>query len=399
MEDPTLVHLPETPAPLAVEFVLESGDSTLTVTRPVVFKWTDAVDGERYRPLEITPPILIRPATTVLVSPNGELRSLAVRLSAVSAPLAGTLRPEIPTGWSVSPASVSFELAAKGDEREILFQIRPATAEKKYSEAVLPFFAEIGAARFALGQTRIEHAHIPIQTILSEADVHLSTFPLERKGTRIGYLPGPGDEVPACLRQAGYTVTMVDDKALVEAAASGNGSAFAGFDAVVVGVRAFNSSAPVRAAHAALLAYVQSGGTLVVQYNTNNRLSPLSTPIGPFPFEIGRERVTDENAPVTFLSPTHALLKVPNLLSQRDFDGWVQERGLYFATTWDARYQTVLSMADPGERALPGGILVAPYGKGTFVYTGLAFFRQLPAGVPGAFRLFANLLAGGSHGQ
>ena len=401
VQDPTLVHRPEAPAPLAVEFVLASGASTLTVTRPVMFKWTDPVDGERYRPLEITPPILLRPATTVLVLPNGEPRALAVRLSAVAAPLSGTLRPEIPAGWLVSPASVPFELAAKGDEREVTFHIRPATTEKGYSEAVLHFFAEIGAVRFTLGETRIEHAHIPIQTILSKADVSLSAFPLERRGTRIGYLPGPGDEVPASLRQAGYTVTIVGDKALADAAARGNGSAFADFDAVVVGVRAFNSSAPVRAAHAALLAYVQSGGNLVVQYNTNNRLSPLTAPIGPFPFEIGRERVTDESAPVTFLSPVHALLRVPNQLTQRDFDGWVQERGLYFAANWDPRYQTVISMADPGERALPGGILVTPYGKGTFVYTGLAFFRQLPAGVPGAFRLFANLLAGraASHGQ
>jgi hypothetical protein len=130
-------------------------------------------------------------------------------------------------------------------------------------------------------------------------------------------------------------------------------------------------------------------------------LSPLSTPIGPFPFEIGHERVTDENAPVTFISPAHSILSYPNKITQQDFAGWLQERGLYFAANWDARYQTVVSMNDPGEGALPGGILVTRYGKGTFIYTGLAFFRQLPAGVPGAFRLFANLLAGAteSHGQ
>jgi hypothetical protein len=157
----------------------------------------------------------------------------------------------------------------------------------------------------------------------------------------------------------------------------------------------------VRAAHAALLAYVQAGGTLVVQYNTNNRLIPLNTPIGPFPFAIGQERVTDENAPVTFILPAHSILNSPNKISERDFEGWQQERGLYFASTWDARYQTVVSMNDPGEPGLRGGILVARYGKGIFIYTGLAFFRQLPAGVPGAFRLFANLLAGAAepHGE
>jgi hypothetical protein len=143
------------------------------------------------------------------------------------------------------------------------------------------------------------------------------------------------------------------------------------------------------------MAYVQSGGTVVAQYNTNNRLAPLTTPIGPFPFEVGRERVTDENATVAFLLPDHPILHTPNRITERDFDGWVQERGLYFATTWDPRYQTVLGMGDPSEAQQAGGILWARHGKGVFIYTGLAFFRQLPAGVPGAFRLFANLLAAG----
>jgi hypothetical protein len=146
------------------------------------------------------------------------------------------------------------------------------------------------------------------------------------------------------------------------------------------------------------MTYVEAGGTLVAQYNTNNRLAPLTTPIGPFPFEIGRERVTDENAAVAFLLPEQRILNLPNRITARDFDGWVQERGLYFASTWDSHYQTVLGMGDPGEPALTGGILWARHGKGVFIYTGLAFFRQLPAGVPGAFRLFANLLAAG-HGQ
>jgi hypothetical protein len=403
VEDPTLVGMPEAPAPLAVEFVLVSPISTLTVKRPITFKWTDPVAGECYRPLEVTPPILVRPASTMLVLPNGEPRTLGVRLTAVAAPISGSLRPEIPAGWSVAPTSAPFELAAKGDEKEILFHIQPSPkmGQQVYARVVLHFVAEVGGGRFSLGQIRIEHAHIPMQTILAKADVQLVTFPLERKGTRIGYLPGPGDEIPASLRQAGYLVTVISDPVLADAAASQGATAFADFDAVVTGVRAFNSNARVRAAHPALLAYVQSGGTLVVQYNTNNRLSPLTTPIGPFPFEIGHERVTDENAPVTFTSPAHSILNYPNKITEHDFQGWLQERGLYFASNWDARYQTMVSMSDPGEPALPGGILVARYGKGTFIYTGLAFFRQLPAGVPGAFRLFANLLAGAteSHGK
>jgi hypothetical protein len=164
---------------------------------------------------------------------------------------------------------------------------------------------------------------------------------------------------------------------------------------VVIGVRAFNTSDRLRAAHDTLMKYVEAGGTLLVQYNTNNRIAPLTAPLGPFPFDIGHERVTDETAAVTMAPEAHPALATPNKIGAADFAGWVQERGLYFAEKWDGHYQTPLAMNDPGEKPLAGSLLWARYGKGTFVYTGLAFFRQLPAGVPGAFRLFANLMAHG----
>jgi hypothetical protein len=214
---------------------------------------------------------------------------------------------------------------------------------------------------------------------------------LKTGGKKIGYFPGPGDEVPAALRGVGYDVTLLGDEALGAGAAG-----LARFDAIVIGVRAFNTSERLRAAHATLMAYVEGGGVLVSQYNTNNRFAPLATPIGPWPFDISQKRVTDETAAVTFASPKHPALATPNLLGPRDFDGWVQERGLYFPDKWDPKYETPLSMHDPGEAALFGGLLWTRAGKGTFVYTGLSFFRQLPAGVPGAFRLFANLLSGGA---
>jgi hypothetical protein len=213
---------------------------------------------------------------------------------------------------------------------------------------------------------------------------------------RVGYVPGPGDEVPASLRGAGYDVTLLGDEAV---AAAGAG-ALARFDAVVIGVRAFNTNQRLRAAHAALMAYVEAGGTLVVQYNTNNRIAPLTAPLGPWPFDIGQQRVTDEAAAVAVLSPRHPALTAPNPIGPGDYEGWVQERGLYFADKWDPHYETPIAMHDAGEAPLAGGLLWARHGKGTFIYTGLAFFRQLPAGVPGAYRLFANLLAAGrvAHG-
>ena len=387
--DARLIGAPEQPAPLRVGFVFHLGDRDITIERAVSFKWTDPVMGERYRPLEIVPAVSVRPDSDVLMFPDGAAHPLTVLLTAGAANVSGTVRPSAPAGWVVEPPSAPFSLAAKGADTSVSFRVRPAPGAAA-TAATLKIVAEAGGRGFARGVVRIEHAHIPTQALLIDADVRLVPLPLLTAGTRIGYIPGPGDEVPASLRQVGYDVTMLGDDALAAGPA-----ALARFDAIVVGVRAYNTSDRLRAAHAALMSYVEAGGVLVVQYNTNNRIAPLSVPVGPFPFEIGRERVTDEEAAVTFTRPEHPALTSPNPISARDFEGWVQERGLYFAEHWDPHYETVLSMHDPGEKPLEGALLWARHGKGTFVYTGLAFFRQLPDGVPGAFRLFANLLGGG----
>jgi hypothetical protein len=319
---------------------------------------------------------------------------LVVRLGAGASPVKGVLRIEAPPGWSVDPPSAAFAFDSKGQEHELSFQVRrDAGVVHDLTPGTLRAVAEVtggdpGAARFARGVVRIEHPHIPIQTWLAAAEVRLVPLALETAGTRIGYFPGPGDEVPASLRRVGYDVTLLDEPALRDGA-----DGLARFDAVVIGVRAFNTSERLRAAHPTLMSYVEAGGTLVVQYNTNSRLAPLTAPIGPYPFDIGRDRVTDETAAVTLAGGAPLALATPNRIGQRDFEGWIQERGLYFAEKWDARYQTPLAMNDPGEKPLAGSLLWARHGKGTYVYTGLAFFRQLPAGVPGAFRLFANLMA------
>jgi hypothetical protein len=392
--DAKLIGAPENAPALSVAFGLTIGGRAFTIERAVQCKWTDPVMGERYRAVEITPVVSVRPDASVLMFPDASPRALSVRLVAGAPGVAGVVRPAPPAGWAVEPATAPFSLARKGAEETVTFRVHAVA--KGAAAGTMRVAAEVGGAGYARGVVHIDHAHIPIQTWLADADVRLVPLALATGGRRIGYFPGPGDEVPASLRRVGYEVTLLDDSGLTAAS-------LARFDAVVTGVRAFNTSERLRAAHAVLMSYVEAGGTLVVQYNTNNRLAALTEPLGPWPFVIGHDRVTDETAAATFTNPTAPALTTPNALGPRDFDGWIQERGLYFAETWDPRYGTVLSMHDPDEKPLAGSLLWARHGKGTFIYTGLAFFRQLPAGVPGAYRLFANLLAGGAaqhqHGE
>ncbi len=388
--DPALIGLPERPSPLEVTFTFSIGGRKVTLARDISYKWTDPVMGERRRPLEVTPAVSVSPSTNVLMFAGATPQTLEVRLVAGKANPSGVLRPELPAGWTAEPLRAPFSLNAAGDEQTLSFRIFPSPGAGRPAAGRLRLWADVDGEHLARGVVRIEHPHIPTQTYLVDADVRLEPIELALGGTKIGYIPGPGDEVPAALRRVGYQVTVLGDEAL-----AGDSAALLRFDAIVVGVRAFNTSERLRAAHTMLMEYVRAGGTLVVQYNTNNRLAPLFGTIGPWPFEVGQKRVTDETAPVTFTIAGHPALTTPNRIGPRDFEGWVQERGLYFVETFDPRYEAPLSMNDPGETPQAGSLIWGRYGKGTFVYTGLAFFRQLPAGVPGAYRLFANLLAGG----
>jgi hypothetical protein len=222
--------------------------------------------------------------------------------------------------------------------------------------------------------------------VLQPAKLRLSPVQLDRPHGLIGYVEGSGDTIAADLQHIGAAVEMLSDDVLLQ----GNLERFA---AIVVGVRAYNTREVLRTAHSRLMQYVEHGGTLLVQYSTRSSLSPLETPVGPFPLEIGRGRVTDETARLDVLEPGLSVLRTPHRITPADFDGWVQERGLYFAEHWDDRYRPVFEVADPGEAPQRGALLIARHGRGRYVYTGLAFFRQLPAGVPGAYRLLLNLLA------
>lgn len=361
--------------------------AVLTLHRPVVYKWVDPVAGERVRHLEGTPPILLDPASKTVLFPRNEKRPLSIVLTAAKAPLRGVLRLQLPAGFSATPTQVEFALAQKGDTETVTFQLMPS-AGAGTGGGTLRVQAEIAGEIFEQGLQTIDYPHIPIQTLYPPATVNLVRLDLAKPTRPVGYITGAGDDVATALRQVGYEVIVLDEEALRQ-------GTLQRFGAIVVGVRALNTRKTLMQHRERLLAYVAAGGNLIMQYNTNNRIAKLSASLGPFPFEISQDRVTEEDAEVVLEQPIHPVLLRPHRIVPADFTGWQQERGLYFAGSWDARYQTVLSMHDAGETPKKGSLIIARHGKGTFVYTGLAFFRQLPAGVPGAYRLFANLLAQG----
>jgi hypothetical protein len=295
----------------------------------------------------------------------------------------GELLLDVPAGWTVKIKNPEFSLVNKGDEITLSATISPSTAA---ANGKLSASLKVNGTTYTKSIRRIEYDHIPYQFILSDAQAGLVNTSIKKAGTRIGYIPGAGDDIPACLKQIGYSVTELTDEML----SSGN---LSGYSAIITGVRAYNTNKRLQIHYDKLMEYVKNGGNLVVQYNTNNQLGWVGEKIGPYPFTISRDRVTDEKAAVLFLKTEHPALTFPNKITPEDFNGWIQERGIYFAKGPFDKYETILSMNDPGEKATEGSLLIGKYGKGNFVYTGLVFFRELPAGVPGAYALLVNLLS------
>lgn len=384
ISDPALRNQPDTPPFFQAEFDLAIGGVRMTVRRPVEFAWTDSVLGERVHPLEVLPPATATFDHPGRILPAGAASTTRVTVRADAGPAEGVLRLTAPPGIIATPSEVAFALDDTAPERvvDVSLSAAPGAAPGPLSATI-----EVGGVRSAFQQTVIDHPHLPRRTVLLPAVQQLVPVDVKRgPTTRVGYVTGSGDAVPDGLRAVGYTVEELGEDDLL-------GSDLSRFDAIVMGIRAYNTRPRLLAMHEPLMRYVAGGGRLLVQYNTNNRFDPLAGGIGPAPFAIGRERVTDETAEMTAPNPAHPALVGPNVLGPADFEGWVQERGLYFAESWDPAYETLFSAHDPGEAPLLGSTLVAHHGEGVFVYTGLSFFRQLPAGVPGAYRLLANLLA------
>ncbi|HYI13000.1 MAG TPA: PIG-L family deacetylase [Thermoanaerobaculia bacterium] len=385
VDQQTDIGRPDNRAELPINVTLDDLEmNTLIFSVPLVYRWTDPVQGERVRNVDVVPSISVKLASGVYLFPETKPRPVTLLMRA-TAPVEGKARLRVPEGWKVEPESQPVKFAKKGDEVRAGFTVTPPTGE-----TIGTILGEVlleGGGVMNAGIVDITHNHIPAQRILGEATAKVVRADIRRRGNRVGYIMGSGDEVPNILRQVGYEVTLLTDEDL-------DRGDFSHFDAIVTGIRAYNTRDRLAVAHEKLMRYVENGGTMVVQYNTANALDDLAVPVpGPYPFKISRDRVTVEEAPVKLLDATHPVLAAPNKITSRDFDGWVQERGLYFPGEWDAKYTPVLSTNDPGEPEKPGGQLVARHGKGVFVYTGYAWWRQLPAGVPGAIRAFVNLVS------
>ncbi|MBI3518684.1 MAG: PIG-L family deacetylase [Bacteroidetes bacterium] len=374
---------PENESATKVTFDISIQDLNLKIERPLVYKSTDPVKGEIYRPFEILPPATINIPEKVFVFTDASARNIALTVKANAANTNGKVELKGSPGWNITIKNPEFKLANKGDEAIIEATI---TADKGAKDGKLEASVMVNNTAYNKSIKRIEYDHIPYQFILSDAEAGLVNIDLKKAGTTIGYVPGAGDDVPAALKQVGYNVTVLTDELLLNENLSK-------YNAIVSGVRAYNTNDRLQVHYTKLMDYVKNGGNLIVQYNTNNRIGPVIAKIGPYPFTISRDRVTNEKAEVKFNNEKHSVLNFPNIITPKDFEGWIQERGIYFATEIDKQYDTIFTMSDPNEKASDGSLIIGKYGKGNFVYTGLVFFRELPAGIPGAYRLFVNLLS------
>ncbi|MEP6976253.1 MAG: LmbE family protein, partial [Spartobacteria bacterium] len=387
--DSTLIGRPENPPPFPIEVTLSLGGEEISYTLEPRFRKVDRVAGEVSEPLVITPAAFVALPQLVFVFGNAQPKSINVRVIAAAEKFSTNLALEVPAGWKVEPASIPVKLEGAESETTCTFNVTPPAVASE-GELRAAFVSDSKTRTEAFSRQRIEYSHIEPQTLISPARSKLVRAEIRNKAPQVGYIPGAGDAVPESLREIGSDVKVLADQEIKAAN-------LARFDAIVLGVRAYNVHAErIGAWYPELLAYAKQGGVVIVQYNTTPGPKPDQLP---HPLQVSRDRVTDETAEVRLLAPDHPVLNFPNKIVPQDFANWVQERGLYFPDQWDAAWTPILSSNDPGEPPRDGGLLVTPVEKGWFIYTGYSWFRELPAGVPGAYRLFANMISLGKTPQ
>jgi hypothetical protein len=388
VDDESQITTPQNQPAIQGLFSFQIESEIIAFSVPVLYKATDPVRGEVYRPVEVTPAVSLSFDQQVMLFPDVSTREINITVrNLIAEKVSGTLRLEAPAGWLVSPAEINVSLLSRDDHQRIAVKISPSA---NAGEANLNAKFFMGDKIVQSGLENIDYQHIPAQTLQPPAQLRMVRSDVKIFGKRIGYIPGAGDEIPSALQAIGYTVTELKPGQFTE-------HSLAQFDAIVLGVRALNVNQSLKTSMPLLLGYAEKGGTLVVQYNTNFEL--VADKFSPYELSVSRERVTEEDSEIEIRLPDHPVLNVPNKITTADFSDWVQERGLYFPNKWDAHFQAPLSMHDRGEASKEGALLIAPVGSGYFVYTGISFFRQLPEGVAGAYKLFANIVSLNSNAK
>lgn len=382
--EPTLIGKPDSPPSVVVDVTFDVEGEEVVVRCPLVYKWTDPVKGELSRPFEIVPKVVVSLSSAVYVFKDTSPQHVSVNVKSLSdLPINAKVKLALPRGWKSEPAEGSTELPKRNAENSVTFLVTPSREELNASMSAV---AIVDGKEYHQALQTINYDHIPTQTLFPESRAKLLRMDLVKNGSVIAYIRGAGDDVPTALRNMGYEVwEMKNEEVTAENLKK--------IDAVVLGIKALNTNERIRYFMPTLLNYVEQGGTLISQYNNNFDLEIEADKFSPYPITISRDRVTNETSEMRFLNPDHPLMNFPNKITPADFDGWVQERGLYYPGKWDAKFDALLSSNDPGEKPLDGGLLVAKHGAGYYVYTSLSFFRQLPEGVAGSYKLFANLVS------
>jgi hypothetical protein len=391
VNDQLMIGKPESNPSYQASFEITIEGQPFTFVKPLQYKFTDPVKGELYRPLVVVPVATVTTDPGIVIFRKNEKASEDILFRVIANKTFDHYSAKVSRRMKndnvVKPDS-SFAVA-KGLSKSYPFTISN-TMLKGLEQDNVQAFVELKNGKEEqpawLNMNEIRYDHIPPIHYFYQDAVKVLNIDLKTVGKRIGYIEGAGDKVPAALEQMGYEVVLLKEKDITP-------SMLRQLDAVITGVRAYNVHDFLFTKYDVLMDYVKNGGNLIVQYNTNNLISTVKSRMGPYPFVLSRNRITDEKAKVSFLLPEHPVLNYPNKITDKDFDGWIQERGIYYPEQLDTAYKAPLSMADPGEPALNNSLVVADYGKGKFVYTGLVFFRELPAGVPGAYRLMANIIA------
>lgn len=375
-----LIGLPEGKSQLNCEFVVGYQNHSISFSLPIYYRITDPVDGEIYKSVVITPPVTVNFDKEIYFFSNKNEKEVKVALRSFKNAAKGKLIFKSNSGWHVEPSEIDFKFDKINQKKDFYIKVIPSDNN---SNSELSAQLLVDEKTYENSLVRIEYKHILPQTIFYKAKSKLQLFNFEKDGVKkIGYIIGSGDKIPDFLTDLGFDVILMDDKHF-------NSNNLSQFDVIITGIRAYNTRENLAAFHKELVKYVEAGGTLISQYNTTG---DLITEPGVLPLKLSRDRVTDENSEVEILDSSHHIFNKPFKITTEDFKNWIQERGLYFPNEWDKNYEALLSMNDKGESPNKGSLLITKYGKGTFVYTGLSFFREIPAGVEGAIKLFINLL-------